>query len=203
MMAPNLSRFRFAIAASTALNAVSGFTLQSSASSSVNAFPPSQIRLAYTADASVMSVAWVTSNLTTTGYVPTVQWGSDVPLTSTASGFSDQYTAWNISSPMLHFANMSALIPGAALYYYRVGDAVMGWSEIMTFKSPPNLGVVADSSPLAVAWTGDMGIDYSQVRVSCHHQVAASRCNMQCTFTKQAINASILAGDHGHARLPR
>ena len=107
-----------------------------------------------------MRVAWVTSNLTTHDYVPIVAWGlTPDSLVNSATGTSDEYVAWAIISPRLHFAMITGLAPGNGRYYYRVGSAVYGWGAVTAFRSAPINGPAA--FPLDFAVTGDMGVEFS------------------------------------------
>lgn len=118
---------------------------------------PEQLHLSLTnATSSEMAVTWVTLENTATS---TVQWGtsnSAAGLTNSADGKANDR---NYSSGgwvgSIHSAVMTGLKP-ATTYYYRVGDASGGWSDIVSFNTlPANAGTAA--RPLRVLQVGDMG----------------------------------------------
>lgn len=123
--------------------------------------PPAQVRLAFSRDdASVAVVHWASSNDTAAPpYAPQAQWGlAPGALTHDAVNCSsDQYVAWNISSPRLHFCALTGLPAGQAAVYYRVGDGAV-FSPVARFRTALAAG---DAAPFAFAVTGDMGIEFS------------------------------------------
>lgn len=138
-------------------------------------FPPGQLRLAYGADATRVVVAWATSNLTSRDYSPEVQYGPSpaLPLPSSSGGTSDSYVAWNITSPSLHFANLTGLTPGGTPVYYRVGCDAYGWSPVYAFNSSLARGAWPSAAPLTVAVTGDMGVEHSSATMGTLARLAA------------------------------
>lgn len=108
-----------------------------------------------------MMVRYATDNVTTPAdYVPGAQWGTSAGgLTSSATGFSTSYIAFDILSPVFHFVNMTGLTPYTQ-YYYRVGTDANGWSEVLNFTTAPALGD-RSSYPVDFAAYGDAGILHS------------------------------------------
>lgn len=126
---------------------------------STQSYPPEQIRISYTAEVSTIVVAWATSNETARAYQPVVQYGPTSALGSSVTGISDAYIAWNITSPALHFCNMTGLSPDGQPFFYRVGNEQYGWSPVYSAKTGYTAGTWPPAStPLVVAVTGDMGI---------------------------------------------
>jgi phosphodiesterase/alkaline phosphatase D-like protein len=124
---------------------------------------PEQIRLTFTLDAtaSTTGIYWTTSNKTTDDYVATVQYGlTESSMTQGVTGSNDNYTAFNIKSPSIHFATMTGLKP-STFYWYKVGSPVYGWSINLNFTTRP---VDGDASRYPITWIayGDMGISNSQ-----------------------------------------
>jgi hypothetical protein len=124
---------------------------------------PEQIRLTFTADstATTMGIYWVTSNKTTNDYVATVQYGlTPSTMTQSVTGSNDNYTAFKILSPSIHFATMTGLKP-STFYWYKVGSPVYGWSITYNFTTRP---VDGDITSYPVTWIayGDMGISNSE-----------------------------------------
>lgn len=124
---------------------------------------PEQIRLTFTRDAtaSTMGIYWVTSNKTSDDYLATVQYGlTQSSMTSSVTGTNDNYTAFKIMSPSIHFATMTGL-KASTFYWYRVGSPVYGWSIDYNFTTRP---VDGDTSRYPITWAayGDMGISNSQ-----------------------------------------
>lgn len=68
------------------------------------------------------------------------------------------YTA----SPVVHACNMTGLSPGT-LYYYRFGDAAVGFTKTYKFTTlqTPGKTTSGDAVVTAVVY-GDMGLDYSE-----------------------------------------
>ena len=94
-------------------------------------------------------------------YAPVAQWGLG-PGALTNAGVncsSDQYVAWNISSPRLHFCALAGLPAGQAEVFYRVGNGGADFSPVARFRTALAAG---DATPFSFAVTGDMGIEFSQ-----------------------------------------
>ena len=117
--------------------------------------PPAQVRLAFSRDASAVVVHWASSNDTAAPpYVPVAQWGvSPVALTNAGVNCtSDQYVAWNISSPRLHFCALAGLPVGQAEIFYTVGNGGADFSPVARFRTALAAG---DATPFSFAVTGD------------------------------------------------
>ncbi len=114
---------------------------------------PEQIHIAVagrdeeTGDATGMTVAWFTSEATSSSLV---QFGSRPDaLSTTARGAQHQYLEdWGYH----HDVEVLGLTPGAQIYY-RVGDGVT-WSQVHRFTAAPS---AASAAPLNVSIFGDMG----------------------------------------------
>lgn len=121
-----------------------------------------QVRLVFGPDCTSTFVHFATNNVSTpVTYVPTVQYGtSPSGLTSSVTGYSSNYTIYKILSPVLHFVNLTALTCNQQ-YFYRVGDGVSTWSDVLNFTTSPKAG---DKSayPVRFAAYADMGISNSQ-----------------------------------------
>jgi len=96
-------------------------------------------------------VMWVTSDPTNTS---TVDFGKvSSVLDQHFEGSTHTYTAGGWKG-VIHEANFPQLEP-ATKYYYRVGDALGGWSAIFSFTTPPLPGTV--DKPQIFGVFGDMG----------------------------------------------
>jgi hypothetical protein len=135
---------------------------------------PAQVRLAFSRDASAVVVHWASSNDTAAPpYVPVAQWGVS-PGALTNAGVnctSDQYVAWNISSPRLHFCTLAGLPAGQAEIFYTVGNGGADFSPVARFRTALAAG---DATPFSFAVTGDMGIEFSQPTMSAVAAAAQS-----------------------------
>ena len=112
---------------------------------------PEQRHLSLSRRRSEMVVMWTTLESTDTH---TVQWG-EAPdkLTSSAGGSESSY-GWFGWQGRLHTARMSGLLPNAS-YFYRVGDAAGGFSEVGEFRTLA--ADVGGATPLRIGWVADMG----------------------------------------------
>jgi hypothetical protein len=116
---------------------------------------PEQVHLSLTRWADEMAVSWTTQNATQTSIV---QWGTDPQsldannATGSAAGdLGEALLGWR---GVVHRAILRPLVQGVR-YYYRVGDAVGGFSAVRSFRT---LAAGAGSDvPLRIAWVADMG----------------------------------------------
>lgn len=117
-----------------------------------------QVRLSATGDATSMVATWATSNHTVSDYVPTCEFGPAPGAYPhhTEAGSTDGYVAFGIKSPALHMATMTGLKPGRVQYWYRCGDAKLGFSDEFTFHTAPTDG------SLSFVFYADMGVSLSK-----------------------------------------
>jgi hypothetical protein len=127
--------------------------------------PVDQIHLSFSEDPTKLWVQWATDNETTgTGYHPSIRHGPSVPLSYVwwNAGFSDNYTSWGIASDVLHYVNMTDLVPGGIPWYYSVGDGAHGWSPILEIQTPLAPGQwPVNGSAVHIVALGDIGIENS------------------------------------------
>lgn len=146
-----------------------------------------QIHLSFADDPTKLWVQWATSNVTTgPGYHPSVRHGPSVPLQYVAFnvGFSDNYTSWGVTSDVLHFVNLTNLVPGGVPWYYSVGDPAHGYSPILRIQTPLAPGQWPGSgngSAVHIVALGDIGVEKS--------------ADTMATVT-QVVQAATAAGDY-------
>eukprot|EP00752_Nemacystus_decipiens_P008937 g7979.t1 len=121
-----------------------------------------------------------------------VFWGSDETLgETTAVGNSTRYTTHHtnvnqdeFTSGVLHSAVLEELEPSST-YFYRVGDAELGLSDVRSFTTP---GAVGAEQPLVLGILGDLG------------QTNDSRNTLDAIMEHQpAIDLVLHAGDLSYA----
>ena len=112
---------------------------------------PEQRHLSLTRRPSEMVVMWTTLESTATH---TVQWGLTRESLGNSSDGKESTYHWFGWQGTLHTATMSGLLP-ATRYYYRVGDAAGGFSEIASFRTLAS--TVGGATPLRIGWVADMG----------------------------------------------
>lgn len=131
------------------------------------------VTLGLSSDPTRMNVQWQTP---TTGGVlgagtSTVQWGtSPRSLTSSSAGYNWTFTDSSTGRAYsLHAASMTGLAPGAT-YFYRVGDALDGWSAVNNFRATRT--DFSEAAPQVVAVIGDMGWTNAQALAYLETEVA-------------------------------
>lgn len=98
-----------------------------------------------------MVASWQTKGATDTSIV---MWGEGPQsLDKTASGTCATYLPGDDEGSFSHHAIMTGLSPSTT-YYYKVGDATAGFSDVMQFKSSP---AATDDSTISFMLWGDMG----------------------------------------------
>ena len=115
---------------------------------------PEQISLNYGVKATEIVVSWALVNTTDTSatcWYGTSKDNLQYSVPATGSTYSmDSYT-----SPMLYFASIPDAAVGNKLYYYKVGSDATGiYSDVMSFKSHPGVGV---NKPMTLHVVGDPG----------------------------------------------
>jgi hypothetical protein len=115
---------------------------------------PEQVHISLSRDPTEMQVMWTTLDDTKTH---SVWWGTDeghLNQTNAAPGASTTYTHFGWVGA-LHATKMEKLAPGTQ-YFYKVGDAAGGWSNIFSFRTFHTDAGTA-GHPLRVGSVGDMG----------------------------------------------
>ena len=141
---------------------------------------PKQVHLALTGTASTMAVAFVTGG-PLRGRA-SVQWGphGNATLGLSAAATTATYAASDMCGPpanvsgqngfrdpgLLHNATMTGLVPGA-VYDYRVGSELDGWSAAFSFSAAP-----APGTPVRFVAYGDQSIERPGVNTSLAVQAA-------------------------------
>ncbi len=98
-----------------------------------------QVSLSFGASPSEMVVSFAASTDETAAEC---RYGTDPNnLSNTITATGSKYSMLNYTSPMLFKASMTDLKDGNEIYYYSVGSETLGFSEPMTFKSHPGVGV--------------------------------------------------------------
>jgi len=111
---------------------------------------PSEVHLSIYTNNTIMAM-WSTKHETETSIVE-YGMGSPNNLTESASGSTHTYTAGGWKG-VIHQVNLTNLAQQTR-YYYRVGDAVSGFSDVFSFVTQP---VQEDTSTHIVGMFGDMG----------------------------------------------
>ncbi len=100
---------------------------------------PEQIALNFAASPSEMIVSWAAVDSSETS--GECQYGlSPDNLNMKVATTGATYTLNRYTSPMIYKATMTNLEAGNHVYYYRVGSASTGYSEVFSFKSHPGVG---------------------------------------------------------------
>lgn len=147
-MAPrHLGLFAVALAAAAAV-------ARGDASSTV-----SHVHLALSTDTSQMHVQWTSAAAVTTEN--SVQYGASASaLNNAVVGTAWTFTDSTSRQYFFHRATMTGLTPGATVFY-RVGGA-SGWSPTRSFIATRPASDISSSSPLVIAWIGDLGVENDQ-----------------------------------------
>ena len=145
--------------------------------------PPAFVHLAPSSDATRMHVQWSTGifpwpasqgDVLGSG-ISTVQYGSSPrALTAQATGANWSWT--DALSPTNrtythHLATMTGLEPGA-VYFFRVGVPLDGWSAISSFRATRAAADVSPAAPLRLLLFGDMGWTNAQALSYLQDEVA-------------------------------
>eukprot|EP00937_MAST-01D_sp_MAST-1D-sp2_P007861 g7861.t1 len=161
---PNTSMPFFA-GASSSYDAPSGLATLDLSKVKVVADPagcvaPEQVHLALGYTPATMAVQWSTQdNAAAPTSESTVQWSLDGKSWTDAMTATGEAHAFTIDSGRTwynHVANMTGLRP-ATRYYYRVGGAESGWSQVFDFRSQVDADTLAASLPQHHLVFGDMG----------------------------------------------
>lgn len=142
-----------------------------------------QVHIALGANPSIMGVQWVTAEGPELNSNTTVMWGTDPnELSNTAAGAAFLFNADSDRPWWNHLANMTGLKP-LTTYYYKVGDALNGFSRVFHFQSQGTQ--VTLSSPQYHVIFGDMG-------AGCAFTICkACTCNPICDAGTCAGNTSV------------
>lgn len=135
------------------------------------------VTLGLSSDATRMNVQWQTP---TTGGVlgdgaSTVMWGTTpraLETWSSANGYNWTFTDSSSGRQYsMHAASMTGLTPGAA-YFYRVGNALDGWSAVNNFVATRTTAQFSPAAPQVVGVIGDMGWGNAQALAYLETEVA-------------------------------
>ena len=151
---------------------------------------PEQLRLSLTQRPSEMVVSWTThqNSSSEVQYGPTPGAHHLTAHGSSTVDFGEHAFGWR---GRLHRATMTGLTPGVR-YYYRVGDAVGGFSDLRSFVALlPDAGT---RTPLRIAFIADMGWgDNSNNTIKQLTRLATS------TNASERIDLVVHNGDVGYA----
>ena len=119
---------------------------------------PVQVHLALGYTPATMAVSWATYETTSTPSTESVvMWGlSADSLDQKSTGDVRSFTADKGRVFYTHAANMTGLKPSTR-YFYKVGDATNGFSEVFNFKSQADATTLAANLPQLHVIFGDMG----------------------------------------------
>lgn len=133
----------------------------------------SKVHLALSSDPSRMFVQWMSAQGPVNGGTPQVQWGtSSGALTNTAAASNWTWIdAASQTARTNNIATLTGLVP-AAVYYYRVGDPVDGWSAVLRFVATRSAANISTAKPLTIAWIGDLGLTNGQALPYLQAEVA-------------------------------
>ena len=140
---------------------------------------PEQFFINYAEKPSQMRVSWATACESTS----TVSFGlSPSSLKAVVGPAPTQYTAPFYTSPYLHHTTLEGLNP-STVYYYTVGDATSGVSNVFNFTSHPGVG---PNIPHTFAIMGDPGQTDNSASTYAH--IAAS-----------TADSAVIVGDLSYA----
>jgi hypothetical protein len=113
-----------------------------------------------------MAVSWQTVGRTITS---TVKYGTDQSnLNSVATGTSSTYFETYDHHVVLQ--NLAS----NTVYYYQCGDALSGWSDVISFTTAPAGATSSDFDEFTVAVIGDMGVNFSKDTINLLAQLASN-----------------------------
>jgi hypothetical protein len=128
---------------------------------------PEQLFINYADSPSQMRVSWATACAATA----VVNYGATSALGQSVTGPAPaQYKAPLYTSPYIYHVTLTGLTPGAK-YFYQVGDAASGTSDVLSFTAHPGVGA---DIPTTVAVIGDPGQTDNSASTYAHVSASTS-----------------------------
>ncbi len=167
--------------------------------------PVSSVHLALTRVAGTMRVGWTTAQGDVLGNgTSEVQWGWS-PHALSQSAWGTNWSWVDVANPSglnrtytHHLATMTGLDPGVTVYY-RVGDALDGWSSVSSFVAPRDDYGLPGAAPLRVAVFGDMGWTNAQALPYLQTLAAGGDVDLMLDLGDYAYNLDYRDGQVGDA----